>query len=81
MAQPGKAPQDTPDPANPQISIDANGQYTPSGGVTINPGGVVQLNVTFPTGMNTCTIPFGTIAFSNVPRPTAGGGNTVKVGS
>ncbi len=61
MPQPAPAPMDA---AN-EIDIAADGTYTPVGGVTINSGGVVKFDVTYPTGMNTCTITFppGSIAF------------------
>lgn len=77
MAQPAKAPMTDPQ----GITINADGTYSPSGGVTINPGGEVKFDVTYPAGMNTCTIPFGTITFSNVPGTAGDGGGTIKVGS
>jgi hypothetical protein len=76
MAQPAPAPMD----ASNEITINADGTFTPSTGVTINPGGVVKFEVTYPAGMNTCTIPFGTITFSYVAQTDDTGGNTIKVG-
>lgn len=64
---------------DPTITINSDGSH--SAAVTINPGGVVKFDVTFPTGMNTCTIPFSAITFSNEARPTDTGSGTVKVGS
>ncbi len=81
MAQPAPAPEDNPNPQSNAITINADGTYTPSGGVSINPGGVAQFNVSFPDGMNTCTIPFGTITFSYNANVTGTGSGTVKVGS
>lgn len=81
MAQPAPAPEDNPTPGNNEITINADGTYSPTGGVQINNGGVAKFDVTYPTGMNTCTIPFGTITFSYDPNTTGTGGNTVKVGS
>ncbi len=81
MAQAAPAPEDNPTPQSNAITINADGTYTPSSGVSINPGGVAQFNVTFPQGMNTCSIPFGEITFSYNANITGGGSNTVKVGS
>ena len=72
MAQPAPAPMDS----QKQITINADGTYDPAGGVTINPGGEVKFNVTYPTGTDTCTI-----TFSTSEEPTDTGGNTIKVGS
>ncbi len=79
MPEPGRAPMNNPN----EIKIAADGTYTPKGGVSINSGGVAQFDVTYPTGMNTCTITFlpGSIAFSNVPGIKKNGGGTVKVGA
>ncbi len=76
MAHPAPAPLDQPD----VITINADGTFTPPGGVTINPGGVVRFDVSYPHGMNTCTVPFGTIAFSYVEQTDGTGNNTIKVG-
>jgi len=62
------------------ITINADGTFTPTGGVTINPGGVVRFDVTYPAGMNTCTITFGTISFSYEAGVEGGPTNTIKVG-
>jgi hypothetical protein len=71
--------QGDPPPATPTITIDSSGN--PSGAVTINPGGVVKFDVTYPPNMNVCTIPFGTITFSYQAGPTATNSGTIKVGS
>ena len=76
MAQPAPAPMDN----SPEIDVNADGTFNPPGGVSINPGGVVKFNVTYPNGMNTCTIPFGAISFSYVASADGTGNNTVKVG-
>jgi hypothetical protein len=76
MAQPAPAPMD----GSNEITINSDGSFSPTTGVVINPGGVVKFDVTYPTGMNTCTIPFGTITFSYVAETTGTGGNTIKVG-
>ena len=60
------------------ITINADGTHTPSGGVSINAGGVAKFEVNFPPNTNTCYIPFGEITFTQ-ERVDAGG--TVKVGS
>jgi hypothetical protein len=77
MPQPAPAPMGDPN----EIDIAADGTYSPSGGVTINNGGEAKFDVTYPEGMNTCTITFGTITFSYTPSPEEGGSGTVKVGS
>jgi hypothetical protein len=64
-----------------EIDIAADGTYTPLGGLTINNGGVAKFDVTYPAGMNTCTIPFGAITFSYVADPDGTGSGTIKVGS
>jgi len=77
MAQPAPAPMDNPN----EITINADGTFTPSTGVVINPGGEVKFNVTYPTGMNTATVVFQTpIAFSYDPGVDDGATNTIKVG-
>jgi len=76
MPQPAPAPMDNPK----QITVSSDGSISPSTGVTINPGGIVQFEVTYPAGMNTCTIPFGAVTFSYVADTTGTGGNTIKVG-
>jgi hypothetical protein len=76
MAQPAPAPLD----ASNIITINADGTFTPATGVEINPGGVVKFEVSYPNGMNTCTVPFGTIAFSYVEQTDGTGNNTIKVG-
>ena len=78
MAQPAPAPKSDTDPN--EITINADGTYNPPGGVVINPGGVVQFDVTYPSGTNTCTVTFGSITFSYEPRTSDTGGNTIKVG-
>jgi hypothetical protein len=67
--------------ANDTITIYSDGSWDPPDGVPINPGGVVKFEVEYPTGMNTCAIPFGEITFSNVPRAPKTGSNSIKVGS
>jgi hypothetical protein len=62
------------------ITINADGTFAPTGGVTINPGGVVKFDVTYPTGMNTCTVTFGSISFSYEAGVEGGPTNTIKVG-
>lgn len=76
MPQPAPAPMDSSN----EITINADGTYTPSTGVVINPGGEVKFAVNYPANTNTCTITFGTITFSYEPRATNTGGNTIKVG-
>jgi hypothetical protein len=76
MAHPAPAPLDQPD----VITINADGTFTPPGGVTINPGGVVRFDVSYPHGMNTCTVTFGSISFSYVAGVEGGPTNTIKVG-
>ena len=76
MAQPAPAPMD----ASNDITVNADGTFTPTTGVVINPGGVVKFDVTYPAGMNTCTIPFGNITFSYQAGATETGNNTIKVG-
>ena len=78
MPQPAPAPMENP--SSNQITVNADGTFTPSTGVQINPGGVVQFQVTYPEGTNTCTIPFGTISFSYNAGIEGGGSNTIKVG-
>ena len=60
------------------ITINADGTYTPAGGVSINAGGVAKFEVHFPASNNTCYIPFGDITFGKVAIEAGG---TVKVGS
>jgi hypothetical protein len=76
MAQPAPAPMDAP----PEITVNADGTFTPATGVTINPGGVVKFEVNYPDGMNTCTIPLTGISFSYVADVTETGNNSIKVG-
>jgi hypothetical protein len=76
MAQPAPAPLDQSN----VITIDADGTFTPASGVVINPGGVVMFDVTYPSGMNTCTVTFGSISFSYVAGVEGGPTNTIKVG-
>ena len=75
MAHPAPAPLD-----RKEITINADGTYTPSTGVVINPGGEVKFDVHYPTGMNTCTVTFGSITFSYDPGVEGGPTNTIKVG-
>ena len=76
MAQPAPAPLDQSN----VITINADGTFTPPGGVTINPGGVVRFDVNYQQGTNTCTVTFGSITFSYDPGVDGGPTNTVKVG-
>ena len=76
MAQPAPAPMDS----SPEITVNADGTFNPPGGVSINPGGVVKFEVTYPAGTNTCTIPFNAITFSYQADLEGTGSNTVKVG-
>jgi len=67
---------------DPEITINADGTFTPTGGVTINPGGVVKFKFAFNSGPDTvCTIPFGTITVTNPPKIAANPSGTIKVGS
>ena len=66
---------------NNTITIYSDGSWDPPDGVPINPGGVVKFDVEYPSGANTCIIPFGEITFSNVVRVPKAGSNTIKVGS
>lgn len=70
-----------PKAANNKITINSDGTWDPPGGVEINPGGIVQFDVKYPTGKNTCTIPFGKISFGLTARAPRTGSNTIKVGS
>lgn len=76
MAQPAPAPMDSTN----EIIVNADGTFTPPTGVVINPGGVVKFEVTYPDGMNTCTIPFCPITFSYQAETSGTGNNTIKVG-
>jgi hypothetical protein len=76
MPQPAPAPMDSSN----EITINADGTFSPATGAVINPGGVVKFDVTYPAGMNTCTITFGAITFSYVAGATETGNNTIKVG-
>jgi hypothetical protein len=76
MPQTAPAPMDAPN----EITINADGTYSPPGGVVINPGGQVKFNVNYQPGTNTCTIPFGAITFSFTAGTEGTGGNTIKVG-
>jgi len=80
MARPG--PAKTQDASN-ELKIDANGNYTPSGGISINNGGVAKFTVAYPQSMTVCHIPIGPITFSaskeGEKRPGTGG--TVKIAS
>ena len=67
--------------ATNKITIHCDGTYTPSGGVSINPGGVVKFEVEFCPNTNTCFIPFGEITFKQVNRTPKTGVPTIKVGS
>lgn len=67
--------------ANDTITIYSDGTWDPADGVPINPGGVVKFDVKYPSGKNTCVVPFGKITFSNVVRVPKTGSNTIKVGS
>lgn len=60
------------------ITINADGTYTPPGGISINAGGVAKFDVYFPPNTNTCKIPFGKITFT---QELVEAGGTVKVGS
>lgn len=73
---PAPAPMDAPN----EITINADGTFSPASGVVINPGGEVKFDVNYPPGTNTCTIPFGAISFSYNPGVEGTGGNTIKVG-
>ena len=88
MPQPAPAPMDAANepppmdtPASNEVDIAADATWTPLGGVTINNGGVAKFDVTYPTGMNTCTITFASVIFSFVADPDGTGSGTVKIGS
>ena len=76
MAHPAPAPLDQSN----EITLNADGTFNPPGGVTINPGGVVKFEVSYPAGMNTCTVTFGSITFSYQAGVEGGPTNTIKVG-
>jgi hypothetical protein len=78
MAQPAQAPEDS---ADNKITINADGTYSPPGGISINNGGVAKFDVTYPTGMNVCSIAIGQITFSYSDSVTGTTGGTVKIGS
>jgi hypothetical protein len=62
-----------------QITINSDGTWTPTGGVTINPSGTVQFDLpTYKTGYNQCIIAF-TISWGN--QPVADPPGTIIVGS
>ena len=65
----------------PTITIYPDGTYTPTGGVQINPGGVVKFDITYPTGANTCYVTFGEITFGEEPLAVRAAVGTIKVGS
>jgi hypothetical protein len=69
------------DDANNVITINADGTYTPPGGISINNGDVAKFDVTFPANTNTCYIPIGPITFAQVAQESDTTGGTVKVGS
>jgi hypothetical protein len=67
-----------------ELTIDANGNYSPSTGISINNGGVAKFSVTYPSGMDVCNIPIGPITFSSSGKKSEmkpGTGGTVKIGS
>jgi hypothetical protein len=80
MARP--APAKTQAASN-ELTIDANGHYTPSTGISINNGGEAKFKVTYPAGMTVCNIPIGPITFSAGKKGEVkpGTGGTVKIGS
>lgn len=64
-----------------QITINADGTWTPPGGVTINNSGTVKFDVDgYPPNMNECIICF-TVSWGYQPRPGGDPGGTIKVGS
>jgi len=71
-------PKDNPD----VITINADGTWSPKGGVTINRSGKVQFDVDgYPTGYNQCVISI-TISWANQPaRAVKDPPGTIKVGS
>jgi hypothetical protein len=60
------------------LTINADGTWTPAGGITINPGGEAKFDVTYPAGMTVCNIGL-TVTFS--ASDDGGSGGTVKIGS
>ncbi len=66
---------------DPLITINSDGTYDPPGGVSINPGGVVKFEVTYPPGTSTCYLSFGPINFRQDAMPTLAAVGTIKVGS
>lgn len=78
-AKPKRSSAKLPSQAPPTITIYPDRTYTPPGGVSVNPGGVVKFDVTYPSGKNTCYLTFGSITFGEEPFHTPVG--TIKVGS
>jgi hypothetical protein len=71
------------DSTDNKITVNADGTYSPPGGIRINNGGEAKFEVTYPQGMTVCNIPIGPITFSpsvdGGDKDTTGG--TVKIGS
>jgi hypothetical protein len=81
MAQPAPAPMDnetgTPDTSK-TLQINADGTWTPPGGITINAGGEAKFDVNYPAGKTVCNI---AISVSFPDSDDDGTGGTVKIGS
>lgn len=77
-AKPKRSSAKVPNQAPPTITIYPDGTYTPPGGVSINPGGVVKFDVTYPAGANTCYVALD-ITFGQEAALAPVG--TIKVGS
>jgi hypothetical protein len=67
----------TPDTSK-TLQINADGTWTPPGGISINAGGEAKFDVDYPAGMTVCNI---TISVTFSPSDDAGTGGTVKIGS
>jgi hypothetical protein len=83
MAQPAPAPMDNLDnevgtPDTKTLTINADGTWSPSTGISINPGGEAKFDVDYPAGMTVCNIAISVTFSASVDGGTGG---TVKIGS
>jgi hypothetical protein len=72
--------------SNPNVNIDASGNISPTE-TSINNGGVVKFNVTFPSNQTVCVItmtasfPNGTQTTSYATMSSTAAAGTIKIGS